>query len=152
ISIRPEAVHVSLAEGRSLKGRLIVGADGANSAVRRAAGIRTKESDYGQAAVVANFRPERAHRGTAFQWFQAGAGPALLALPRAQVSMVWSLPAAEAQRVLRLAPEALCREVESSSRGVLGRLEALGEARGYPLKRLTASRLVAPRAALVGDA
>ena len=36
--------------------------------------------------------------------------------------MVWSLPASRAESVARLQPEALCREVETASRGVFGRL------------------------------
>jgi 2-polyprenyl-6-methoxyphenol hydroxylase-like FAD-dependent oxidoreductase len=66
--------------------------------------------------------------------------------------MVWSLPAAEAPRVLQLAPDALCREVESASRGAVDRLELAAAPRSYPLRRLSARQLVAPRIALVGDA
>jgi len=147
-----KSVAVRCRDGAAFEARLIVGADGAQSLVRRAAGIATKEGDYGQAAVVANWRTRKPHRGTAFQWFQGGAVLALLPLPEDQVSMVWSLPAAEAQRVLKLAPDALCREVESASRGVLGRLEPAAAPRSYPLRRLSARQLVAPRVALVGDA
>jgi ubiquinone biosynthesis UbiH/UbiF/VisC/COQ6 family hydroxylase len=152
IRFSEKSVAVRSRDGGSFEGRLIVGADGAQSLVRRAAGIATKESDYGQVAVVANFRAETAHRGTAYQWFHGGAVLALLPLPENQVSMVWSLPAAEAPRVLQLAPDALCREVESASRGAAGRLELAAAPRSYPLRRLSARQLVAPRIALVGDA
>jgi ubiquinone biosynthesis UbiH/UbiF/VisC/COQ6 family hydroxylase len=148
IAFADEGVSVS----PGLKSRLVVGADGANSLVRRAAGIAAAESDYGQSAVVANFACERPHRGTAWQWFQRGPVLALLPLPGRQVSMVWSLPTAEAERVLRLAPAALCREVEAASRGALGGLDCTGAARSFPLRRLAARKLVAPRVALAGDA
>jgi 2-polyprenylphenol 6-hydroxylase len=145
-------VRVLLRDGRTLDGRLLVGADGANSPVRRAAGIAAAESEYGQTAVVANFQCEHPHRDTAYQWFQGGPVLALLPLPAGQVSMVWSLATAEAERVLRLDPDALCREVETASRHVLGVLTLSAAPRSYPLKRLAARRLVAPRVALVGDA
>jgi len=145
-------VSIALRDGRSLAARLVVGADGAASMVRKAAGIAAAEGDYGQAGVVANFRCEKPHRGTAHQWFQRGPVLALLPLPGEQVSMVWSLPALEAERILRLAPAALCREVEGASRGVLGALELAAAPRSYPLRRLSARRLVAPRVALAGDA
>ena len=75
------------------------------------------ERDYGQAAVVANFRCEKPHRNVAFQWFQGGPVLALLPLPGDQVSMVWSLPAAEAQRVCGLDPRYSCREVAQAAHG-----------------------------------
>jgi len=102
--------------------------------------------------VVANFECEKPHRDTAYQWFQQGPVLALLPLPGRQVSMVWSLPSAEAERVLRLEPAALCREVEAASRGALGGLKMSAAPRSYPLRRLAARRLVAPRVALAGDA
>ncbi len=152
IEVADQAVRIGLRDGRELETRLLVGADGAHSMVRRAAGITAAERDYGQTAVVANFRCEKPHRGTAYQWFQGGPVLALLPLPGAQVSMVWSLPTPEAERVLRLAPEALCREVEAASRAMLGALMLTATPRSYPLRHLAASRMVAPRIALAGDA
>jgi ubiquinone biosynthesis UbiH/UbiF/VisC/COQ6 family hydroxylase len=102
--------------------------------------------------VVANFRCEKPHANVAYQWFQRGAVLALLPLPGEQVSMVWSLPVLESKRVSALEPEALCREVESTARGTLGALALVTPPRSYPLRRLAAERLVAPRVALAGDA
>jgi ubiquinone biosynthesis UbiH/UbiF/VisC/COQ6 family hydroxylase len=151
-----ESALLELADGRALRARLVVGADGARSAVRAQSGIGAAERSYGQSAVVANFACARPHRNVAVQWFRgAGSGGAVLALlplPGAHVSMVWSAPDAEAQRLLGLAPQALARAVESASQGALGELELLAPARAFPLRRLSARRLVAPRVALVGDA
>jgi len=148
----PGSISLDLRDGRRLQGKLVVGADGANSFVRRAAGIDAAESGYGQSAVVANFRCERQHRNTAYQWFLGGPVLALLPLPGDRVSMVWSLAADDAERIARLEPEALCREVEAASSHVLGNLSLLNSRKTYPLRRLAARRLVAPRVALAGDA
>ena len=143
---------LTLRDGRRVTSALVVGADGANSFVRRAAGIAITGKGYEQAAVVANFHCEKPHRGVAYQWFQGGPVLALLPLPGDQVSMVWSLPASRAENVAALTAEALCREVEAASRGALGKLSLSTPPRQYPLRQLRAQRLVQQRVALVGDA
>jgi ubiquinone biosynthesis UbiH/UbiF/VisC/COQ6 family hydroxylase len=142
-----------LADGRSLDARLVVGADGGQSFVRRAAGIGARESDYGQAALVANFHCELPHANTARQWFQeGGAVLALLPLPAGQVSMVWSLPGDEARRLGEGSAAELAAAVTEASRRELGELRPASPARSYPLRRLAAHAITAPRLALAGDA
>ena len=152
LTFQDEKVVLRLKSRSSLAARLVVGADGGNSLVRRAAGIEVAESDYGQSAVVANFRCEKPHANTAFQWFKSGAVLALLPLPGNQASMVWSLPRVEAMRVEALEPRQLCDEVQAASRHALGSLELASPQKTYPLRRLAARSLVAPRVALAGDA
>jgi 2-octaprenylphenol hydroxylase len=143
---------LSFADAAPIEAKLVVGADGAHSFVRRAAGIDARERDYQQAAIVANFRCDKPHRNVACQWFQGGPVLALLPLPGDQVSMVWSLPAAEAQRIAGLAADVLAAEVAEASHRMLGTLTIASPIRSFPLRRLAARRLVAPRVALVGDA
>ena len=152
LELVPERATVRLQDGRVLEAKLVVGADGARSFVRAQARIASDEQPYGQTAVVANFACERAHENVALQWLQGGPVLALLPLPGAIVSMVWSVPDARASRLLELDPEALCREVESASRHTLGALKLVTPPRSYPLRRLSARRLVAARVALLGDA
>lgn len=152
LEVAPDCATVRLSEGRILQSKLVVGADGARSFVREGAGLGAVERAYGQTAVVANFACERPHANVAHQWFQGGPVLALLPLPGSHVSMVWSVADAEAARLLALDAEALCREVEQASRGVLGELTQVTAPRGFALKRLAAGRLVAPRVALIGDA
>jgi 2-octaprenylphenol hydroxylase len=144
--------RLTLSEGDPVDSRLVVGADGAQSFVRRAAGIDAAERDFGQTALVANFHCARAHSNVAYQWFQGGPVLALLPLPRDQVSMVWSLPNAEASRVAALSSDQLAKDVRAASKGVLGEMSAASPLRSFPLRRLSARRLVAPRVALAGDA
>jgi len=147
-----DGASLVLADGKTLFAKLVVGADGANSFVREQAGIPARDRDYGQSAVVANFRCEKPHENVACQWFQRGAVLALLPLAGDHVSMVWSLASAEARRISLLRDEELCREVEVAARSVLGGMTMVTPARNYPLRRLAAERLVAPRVALAGDA
>ena len=152
LEVDAEQAVLSFADAPPLAAKLIVGADGAHSFVRGAAGIGASERDYEQAAVVANFHCAKPHRSVAYQWFQGGPVLALLPLPGEQVSMVWSLPAAEAARVMALDGNTLAREVAQAAQGILGELAVTTPQRSFPLRRLSARKLVAPRVALVGDA
>src|SRR6185369_11068751 len=77
---------------------------------------------------------------------------ALLPLPGDHVSMVWSVANADANRLLALDAESLAREVAAAAHHALGELSLVTTPRSFPLQRLAAARLVAPRVALAGDA
>jgi len=147
---------LALQDGRELRARLVVGADGARSPVRQLAGIASEDSDYGQTAVVANFACGRPHRGVAYQWFQGpameGAVLALLPLPGEHVSMVWSAGEAQAARLLAMEPAALAREVAAASKDAVGELALVTAPQSFPLQRLATRKLVAARLSLAGDA
>jgi ubiquinone biosynthesis UbiH/UbiF/VisC/COQ6 family hydroxylase len=142
----------ALRGGAGLGARLVVGADGADSAVRAAAGIDVRRDDYGQTAVVANFDCEREHRNLALQWFQGGPVLAFLPLSGRRMSMVWSTHPEHAQRLMAADAASLAAEVEAASGGALGALSVIGGPRAFPLRRQRARRAVAPRVALIGDA
>ena len=154
----PDAGVVQLEDGRSLAVKLLVGADGANSAVRAAMGIGATVKPYEQTAVVANFRCARPHLNTAWQWFTDEGVVALLPLPDQHVSLVWSAPDELATELVALSPDRLaarvtqrCTSGTADSTGV-GELTAVGIAQTFPLRQIVVARLIAARTALVGDA
>jgi ubiquinone biosynthesis UbiH/UbiF/VisC/COQ6 family hydroxylase len=145
-------VTAHLADGTALEAALLVGADGAQSAVRAAIGSNARVTDYRQAGVVCNFRAARPHLGTAWQWFTDEGVVALLPLPGDHVSLVWSAPSALAAELMALAPQALAARVAARTGGVLGELAPAGRAASFPLKLVVVDRLIGPAVALVGDA
>jgi ubiquinone biosynthesis UbiH/UbiF/VisC/COQ6 family hydroxylase len=145
-------VAIGLADGAALHARLVVGADGAQSAVRAACGIGARITDYRQTAIVANFRCAQPHLGTAWQWFTDEGIVALLPLPDSHVSLVWSAPAALAAELAALEPAELAQRVTARVQATLGELAPAGPSAGFPLRLVVVDRLIGPRVALVGDA
>jgi ubiquinone biosynthesis UbiH/UbiF/VisC/COQ6 family hydroxylase len=138
--------------GDAVRAELVVGADGAQSWVRQSAGLTARAASYGQLGVVANFATAAPHDGTAFQWFRADGVLAYLPLPGNRMSMVWSTAEAHGRDLAGLPAGELCRRVAEAGRSVLGELDLITPARGFPLQRMSAESMIAPRVALVGDA
>jgi 2-octaprenylphenol hydroxylase len=145
-------VEVQLADERRVSAALLVGADGAHSAVRAAAGISAEVKPYRQTALVANFACERAHLNTAWQWFTEEGIVALLPLAGRHVSLVWSAPEALVPELQALDAAAFAERVAARAQRVLGQLTLVGAPQAFPLRLTTVRRLVGPALALVGDA
>jgi 2-polyprenylphenol 6-hydroxylase len=141
-----------LEDGRELRTKLLVGADGPNSWVRQQAGIHAVPESYQQHGVVANFSIERDHRGTAFQWFQPDDILALLPLPQQRVSMVWSVSPEKSAALLAMSSADLSTQVSAASGQMLGELTLVTPPVAFPLQQLHVPHIVAPRLALIGDA
>jgi len=147
---------VRLSEGEPLRGRLLVGADGADSPVRRMLGIRQDHWEYGQQGVVGVVHTATPNDGVAWQRFMEGGPLAFLPLQDGTSSIVWSRPAAEAERLLGLDDEAFLAELQQAAAGGEGhwpdRVTACGPRAAFPLTMRLSERYTAPRAVLVGDA
>ena len=118
----------------------------------RANRLEMVRRDYRQTGVVANFKAEKPHSETAYQWFKDGEIIALLPMPDGHVSLVWSARTEHAEQLVALDPAQLAAEVERVTGGQFGALDCVTPAQGFPLALQTVDRLVAPRVALVGDA
>lgn len=147
-----DAAELRLEDGREIKAKLIVAADGRDSWVRRQAGIIEPLTLYQQLGVVANFKAEKPHRGTAYQWFQPDGILALLPLPQQMVSMVWSVSPEKSNSLLQLPHTELCAQVAIASHHILGTLQLATPPAAFPLHLLHLPQIAKPRLALVGDA
>lgn len=147
-----ERVEARLEDGRRLRARLAVGADGAGSVSRDLAGIETGGWDYRQRAVVATVRCEATHRETAWQRFLPTGPLALLPLADGRCSIVWTQTPEQAETLLAASDEDFCRAVGDASDRVLGEVLEAESRAAFPLRLRYARDYTRPRFALVGDA
>jgi 2-octaprenyl-6-methoxyphenol hydroxylase len=144
--------EVTLADGRTLTGRILVGADGRRSGTAQRAGIRRTGWDYGQTALVCAIAHERPHDGIAHQFFMPAGPLAILPLPGNRSSIVWSERTERAAEIAALDDDAYLEALRPAFGDFLGKIELAGERYSYPLSLSIAERFVADRLALVGDA
>ncbi|WEM42733.1 FAD-dependent 2-octaprenylphenol hydroxylase [Photobacterium sp. DA100] len=144
---------LSLASGRNLTAKLVVGADGANSWVRQQLAIPLTHWDYGHSAVVANIRCSEPHQDTARQIFRPEGPLAFLPLAEPDLcSIVWSLPPEEASRLCEMPEQEFNKRLTAAFDNRLGLCKVEGERQAFPLKMRYARDFVRERVALVGDA
>lgn len=147
-----EGTIVTLADGRQLKARLLVVADGPDSPLRAQLGIDSIGWDYAQRALVAHIATERAHGGIARQRFLPSGPLALLPLADGRCSIVWSCDAALADELMALDDAAFALRLGTASGQVLGGITACTARRSFPLRLRHVPEPVVPGAVVIGDA
>lgn len=137
---------------RTLRTRLLVGADGTLSGVRDALDIAAPARDYGHALFVARLRSDRVPDGAAYERL-GDAGPTAL-LPRADrhFGLVHGVADEEADAVAALDDAAFLSRLQTKLGWRVGRLLACGPRSRYPARRVIADAVTAPRAVLIGNA
>ncbi|GAB1235350.1 UbiH/UbiF family hydroxylase [Ferrigenium sp. UT5] len=147
-----DSAQLKLQDGREIRAKLIVGADGRDSWVRNQAGMPEVPTPYRQHGVVANFSCAKNHRGIAHQWFQEDGILALLPLPGRRVSIVWSVSPEKSAELLALTHSDLCARVSAAANYTLGELTLITPPAAFPLRVLNLAHITQPRLALIGDA
>ena len=144
--------EVKLADGNVQKARLLIGADGVRSQVRRSAGIETISHDYKRAAIVATLQHEEDHHAIAVQHFLPPGPFAMLPLAGRRSSIVWTEYQEDVASYLALPADDFISEVERRFGYSLGAFKLEDGPAAFPLRVHLARSFIAPRIALVADA
>ena len=151
VSADDKSVTVTLPDGQA-RVRLAVGADGARSLCRAAAGIGVTRRAYPQVALTVNLDHARAH-GDVSTEFHTESGPfTLVPLPGRRSSLVCVLTPQDGQRVAGMSDAALADDIEHRAHSLLGRMDVEPGRGFFPLSVQSARSLARGRIALVGEA
>ncbi|QCO15008.1 FAD-binding protein [Azospirillum brasilense] len=143
---------VTLADGRVVRARLVVGADGRRSLARESAGIKLRSWAYDQTAIICTIRHSEPHNGVAVEHFLPNGPFAVLPMTGNRSSIVWSEKRSLVDMYLKLPEDQFIDELTRRSGGYLGDIELVTRRDAWPLSVLLAERFIAERVALIGEA
>ncbi|GAC21464.1 FAD-dependent oxidoreductase [Paraglaciecola arctica] len=144
---------ITLDDTSQLTARLVIGADGANSVVKKQANLAQTFWDYDQHAIVATVKTAMPHKNTARQIFTPTGPLAFLPLWDAHhCSIVWSQDEPKAATLLKLSNAEFDKALTVAFDGTLGLCELVSDRQSYPLKMRYTRQWVGNRVAIIGDA
>ncbi|WP_299193543.1 FAD-dependent monooxygenase [uncultured Erythrobacter sp.] len=147
----------TLADGRVLKGRLMVAAEGRGSPTREEAGFTLAHWDYKHRAVIAGLTHSKPHGNVAWEIFYPAGPFALLPMKddangTHRSSLVWTVSEEDGRAVTKLGDRAFLAEVQKRMGDILGEVTNVGARSSWPLGFHHTAKITDTRLALVGDA
>lgn len=155
VCFRDGHAEVTVRQGEArhrLAVRLVVAADGANSALRAAAGIGSEQIVYAQQAVVATVAIGRPHHHTAYERFTPEGPLALVPLAGQRCKLIWSTPSERVAERLAWSEQEFIARLQDRFGDRLGAFSQPGPRRVYPLVLTRVAEPVRARLALIGNA
>lgn len=156
MSERCATLAISSDEQFFLDAKLVVIADGAQSALRQQLGIAADNTPYDQHALVANLVMELPHRGVAYERFTETGPVALLPLQDYEkdhrAALIWTVPDSEVNEVMELPAAEFLMRVQQKIGTRCGKLLSVGARYCYPLALIQAREQVRSRVVLMGSA
>jgi 2-octaprenyl-6-methoxyphenol hydroxylase len=144
--------RVSLEDAVDIEARIVIAADGGNSVIREAAGIKSRQWQYDQSAIVADFSHSSPHEDTSIEFLRPGGPLTTVPLPGSKSSLVWMNRPERTAELMKLSNGDFARELQTALHGELGLVSELGSRKAFSMRGLIASALGAKRLILIGEA
>ena len=139
--------------GDVIGARLVVAADGRNSPIRQAAGIKAIKRNPGQTAIVADIKTAIPHHNMAWQRFIKGGPAALMPVDDDRLmSLVWTLPDADSDVLIAADDASFSQSLMDHFGHGFGQLTVSGPRLTWPLRLSHVPLPIASRLMLAGDA
>ncbi len=149
---RGDTVHITLSNASEIAASVCIAADGANSAMRTAAGISTDSWSYDQTAVATSFAHSMGHHNVSIEYHKSAGPFTTVPLPGGRSSLVWMERPKRADALMAMNDKELATEIQIETHGELGLISNLGPRKSFPMKGLTARQFAKDRVVLIGEA
>lgn len=146
------AAKITTKKNNIIKAKLIIGADGRQSVIRRLSGIETWQHDYNQIAITGVVTHSQNHNNVSTEFHRDGGPFTLVPLAGMQSSFVFMNDAEVSQNLLKLTRAEFLQSLQHTSQNCLGTLNLIGALESFPIIALKAEGLIAPRTALIAEA
>lgn len=144
---------VRLSDGSTVDCKLVVAADGRNSALRDQSGIGVKKWRYGQKALVFNVSHDLAHQNMSTEIHRSGGPFTLVPLPdQYKSSVVWMETGPRAAALKEMSEQDFNVALNARGCGILGQLTLESRRDLWPIIAQIANRLDGPRTAIIAEA
>lgn len=150
-----DAIHISLKKGDipiSLSAKLVVGADGGQSTVRRLLEIPQQLTGYEQTALITTIKSSLPHNNVAYERFTASGPLAVLPLSNGECSIVWTRDPEDAKNLMLGSEADFIAQLQSCFGYALGALTLTAPRRIFPLTLVRAESMVSGRTVIIGNA
>ena len=152
LSTAGNKAYLKLASDTRMSCDLLVACDGANSPLRKLAGMKTRTAPHRQSAIVAVLKSEKPHADSAFQRFLIGGPIALMPMQDGLLSLVWTLPADDADAHMAMDDTQFDIACNAAFGGDLGYLELDSARLLWPLVPSLSLSPTSANMVLAGDA
>ncbi len=155
LNIDNKAIQVNLKQEEKpfkLSAKLLVGADGGQSTIRKLLEIKQHKTEYGQTAIITTVKSTKPHHNTAYERFTRSGPLALLPIDSYQSAVVWTRSHDEAKALLSTSEVEFINQLQQCFGYRLGKLSLAAKRLTFPLTLIRAEKMRGQRSVIIGNA
>ncbi len=138
--------------GNSYSAKILLAADGADSALRNSLGITVENWSFDQSALATSFAHTASHQNISTEYHKSAGPFTTVPLPGNRSSLVWMERPARVEALLKLSDAELAIEIQLETKNMLGRISNLGPRKAFPMRGQRATKFATKRCMVLGEA